>query len=178
MSQNSKNQGFSYYICLMIEGSGSGRPKNTWIRWIRIRIRIRNTDPHIQCCGYGKISLDPYYWIQIIVPEQDPTLKLGQEAVSNWQILYVHVSTKVRLLWGYVLYLYVIKDELFFFIVFSNKLEYTPAEKLWLLVSFLTLGRWFLFFEVVYDELFDLTVVVSSVLEPYPNDLLWCRSRL
>jgi hypothetical protein len=39
---NSRNQGFSYYICLMIEGSGSGsgRPKNTWIR-IRIRIRIR-----------------------------------------------------------------------------------------------------------------------------------------
>jgi hypothetical protein len=49
--ENSKNQGFSYYICLMIEGSGSGsragsgsipltngsgsrsgRPKNTWIR--------------------------------------------------------------------------------------------------------------------------------------------------
>jgi hypothetical protein len=27
----------------MIEGSGSRRPKNTWIRWIRIRIRIRNT---------------------------------------------------------------------------------------------------------------------------------------
>jgi hypothetical protein len=49
MSQNSRNQGFSYYFCLMIEGSGSGsipltngpgsgRPKN-----IRIRIRIRNT---------------------------------------------------------------------------------------------------------------------------------------
>jgi hypothetical protein len=56
------NQGFSYYFCMMIEGSGSGsragsgsipltsgfgsgswRPKNTWIRWIRIRIRIRNT---------------------------------------------------------------------------------------------------------------------------------------
>jgi hypothetical protein len=37
---------FSYYICLMIEGSGSipltngsgsRRPNNTWIRWIRIR---------------------------------------------------------------------------------------------------------------------------------------------
>jgi hypothetical protein len=57
-SQNSKNQGFSYNFCLMIEGSGSGsipltngsgfgsrRPKNMWIRWIRIRIpiRIRNT---------------------------------------------------------------------------------------------------------------------------------------
>ncbi len=25
-------------------GSGSRRPKNMWIRWIRIRIRIRNTD--------------------------------------------------------------------------------------------------------------------------------------
>jgi hypothetical protein len=52
-SQNSRVQGFSYYFCMMIEGSGSragsgsipltsgsgsgsGRPKNTWIR-------IRNT---------------------------------------------------------------------------------------------------------------------------------------
>ncbi len=55
-SQNSRNQGFSYYFCMMIEGSGagsgsialtnrsgSGRPKNMWIRWIWIRIRIRNT---------------------------------------------------------------------------------------------------------------------------------------
>ncbi len=51
-SQNSRNQGFSYYFCMMIDGSGSipltsgsgfGKPKNTWIRWIRIRIRIRNT---------------------------------------------------------------------------------------------------------------------------------------
>ncbi len=58
-SQNSRSQGFSYYFCMMIEGSGSGskagsgsipltsgsgsgRPKNLWIR-IRIRIRIRNT---------------------------------------------------------------------------------------------------------------------------------------
>ncbi len=51
-SQNSRNQVFSYYLCMMIEGSGStpltngsgsGRPKNMWIRWIRIRIRICNT---------------------------------------------------------------------------------------------------------------------------------------
>ncbi len=58
--QNSRNQGFSYYFCMMIEGSGSGSragsgsipltsgsgsswPKNMWIRWIRIRNRIRNT---------------------------------------------------------------------------------------------------------------------------------------
>jgi hypothetical protein len=58
-TQNSRNQSFSYYFCMMTEGSGSesgstlltngsgsGRPKNMWIRLIRIRIRIRmrNTD--------------------------------------------------------------------------------------------------------------------------------------
>jgi hypothetical protein len=50
-SQNSRNQGFSNYFCMMIgrsgsgsipltsgSGSRSGRPKNMWIRWIRIRI--------------------------------------------------------------------------------------------------------------------------------------------
>ncbi len=31
-SQNSRIQDFSYNFCMMIEGSGSGRPKNTWIR--------------------------------------------------------------------------------------------------------------------------------------------------
>jgi hypothetical protein len=56
--QNIRNQDFSYYFCMMIEGSGSRagsgsipstsgsgsrRPQNMWIRWIRIRIRIRNT---------------------------------------------------------------------------------------------------------------------------------------
>ncbi len=50
---NSRNQGFSYFFCLMMEGCGSipltngsvsesRRPKNIWIR--RIWIRIRNTD--------------------------------------------------------------------------------------------------------------------------------------
>ncbi len=59
--KKSRNQGFSYYFCMMIEGSGSGsragsrsthhtsgsgsrRHKNMWIRWIRIR--IRNTADH------------------------------------------------------------------------------------------------------------------------------------
>jgi hypothetical protein len=52
-SQNSRIQGFSYYFCMMIEGSGSGsipltsgsgsgRPKNTWIPWIRIRNTASN----------------------------------------------------------------------------------------------------------------------------------------
>jgi hypothetical protein len=59
-SQNSRNKGFSYFFCTMIEGSGSGfragsgsgsipltsgsgsgRHKNMWIRLILIRIRIR-----------------------------------------------------------------------------------------------------------------------------------------
>ncbi len=54
-SHNSSNQGFSYYFCMMIEGSGSirltsgsgsgsWRPKNMWIRWIRIRIRNTGYD--------------------------------------------------------------------------------------------------------------------------------------
>ncbi len=37
-SQNSRNQGFSYYFCMILEGSG--KPKNMWIR---IRIWISNT---------------------------------------------------------------------------------------------------------------------------------------
>ncbi len=40
----------------MIEGSrswsGSRRPKNMWIRWIRIRSRIRNTDMYFVWCRY------------------------------------------------------------------------------------------------------------------------------
>jgi hypothetical protein len=55
MSQNSRNQGFSYYFWFIIEGSGSGsisltngggsrRPKNMGIRWIRIRIRNTGLD--------------------------------------------------------------------------------------------------------------------------------------
>ncbi len=51
VKKNSRNQGFSYYFCLMIEGpgsipptngSGSGRPKNIWIPWIRIRKTATN----------------------------------------------------------------------------------------------------------------------------------------
>ncbi len=52
LRKSSRNQGFSFYFCLVIEGSGVGsesgsipltngsgsrRLKNMWIRWIRIR---------------------------------------------------------------------------------------------------------------------------------------------
>ncbi len=70
--QNSRNKGFSYYFCMMIEGSGSGagsgsgsipltsrsgsgRPKNMWIRWIRIR--IRNTGEKATVWGKTNFSL-------------------------------------------------------------------------------------------------------------------------
>ncbi len=54
-SQNIRNKGFSYYFCMMIEGSGSGsipltsgsgswRPKNMWIRWIRNTARINKDE--------------------------------------------------------------------------------------------------------------------------------------
>ncbi len=57
-SQNSRNHGFSYYFCLMLEGSRSGsipltngsgsrRPKNMWIPWIRIRNTAVKTTPPI-----------------------------------------------------------------------------------------------------------------------------------
>ncbi len=66
-SQNSRNQGFYNYFCMMIEGSGSGsipltngsgsgRSKNMWIR-----IRIRNTD--LQYCIFQnnvKLSSVPF----------------------------------------------------------------------------------------------------------------------
>jgi hypothetical protein len=37
-----------------ISGSGSRRPKNMWIRWIRIRIRIRNTERIVEVSSERK----------------------------------------------------------------------------------------------------------------------------
>ncbi len=86
-SQNCKNQGFSYYFCMVIEGSGSGagsgsgsgsipltsgsgsrRPKNRWIR-------IRNTAENLKFLRSAKyfqemgnffgLYTDPVLWIRI-----------------------------------------------------------------------------------------------------------------
>ncbi len=90
-SQNSRNQGFSYYFCVMIEGSGSGagsgsgsipltsgsgsgRPKNMWIRWIRIRIRnTTNLDPDPQQCPRGEVFFlqDTDTWVVGSTPSAD-----------------------------------------------------------------------------------------------------------
>ncbi len=68
VSQNSRTQYFSYYFCMiegsgygskpLTSGSGSGRPKNTRIRWILIRIRIRNTawNRNFLPCGTGTVT--------------------------------------------------------------------------------------------------------------------------
>ncbi len=85
-SQNSRNQGFSYYFCMMIEGSGSRsragsgsipltsgsgsgywRPKNMWIR---IRIRIRNTA--LSSTGISSLlggCRQWSYWDQLLIKE-------------------------------------------------------------------------------------------------------------
>jgi hypothetical protein len=78
---NSRNQGFSYYFRMMIEGSGfragsgsiplttgsgSGRPKNMWIR---IRIWIRNT-------AHSVADLDPVLGAFIIL---DPGSRMGKK---------------------------------------------------------------------------------------------------
>ena len=65
-TQNSRNQCFSYYFCLMIEGSGSisltngsgfgsRRPKNIWI----IRIRISNN--YFQYTHYQLVKMLEFF---------------------------------------------------------------------------------------------------------------------
>ncbi len=49
-SQNSRNQGFSYYFCMMTEGSGS-------VKWIRIREAQKTCGSGGS--GFGSKTLDP-----------------------------------------------------------------------------------------------------------------------
>ncbi len=88
-SQNSRNQGFSYYFCMMIEGSGSRagsgsihltcesgsgsrRPKKMWILWIRFRntglwviFTLLDPDPY-----RTPLNPDPI-WIRIRIHSTD-----------------------------------------------------------------------------------------------------------
>jgi len=80
-SHNSRNQGFSYYFCLMIKGSGSGsrpltdisgsgstRPKNMCIRWLRIRIWIQINKTIRLKIRYSKITFQH--------PHPDPSVTI------------------------------------------------------------------------------------------------------
>ncbi len=72
-SQNSRNQGFGSIPLTSGSGSGSWRPQNTWIRWIRIRIRIRNTAANliIFALKSGFFRLQRHWeadWIQDLSP--------------------------------------------------------------------------------------------------------------
>jgi hypothetical protein len=49
-SQNSRNKGFSYYYCLIIEGSEAGSAA-----WIRIFLAVLDPDPFWEC-GSGPIA--------------------------------------------------------------------------------------------------------------------------
>jgi hypothetical protein len=106
-SQNSRNQSFSSYFCMMIEGSGfragsgsrsipltsgsgsrSGRPKKMWIRMrfrmqirmqFRMRIRIRNTG---QRCGAADLDPDPHQMSPI------PNIALSLCSFLGWSCNY------------------------------------------------------------------------------------------
>jgi hypothetical protein len=77
-SQNSRNQGFSYYFCLVIEGSGAGtvpltngsgsrRPKNIRILRIRIhRLQAGDKDPKVKT-SIGSERILNYCYVALCV---------------------------------------------------------------------------------------------------------------
>ena len=92
-SQNSRNQGFSYYFCTFIERSGSipltsgsrsGRPRNMLIR---IRIRIRNTAFFIvfssQNLPKSVADPDPVSGIRCVFWRMDPNKVFSGSQISD-----------------------------------------------------------------------------------------------
>jgi hypothetical protein len=64
---------------MMIEGSG--RPKNMWIRWIRIRIRIRNT------ASWFRIQIHNNLYGYDLAPDLDPVPDL--ETIPDPESVYL-----------------------------------------------------------------------------------------
>jgi hypothetical protein len=64
----------------LINGSGSGRPKNMWIRWIRIRNTAKNS---LACTGDGWLSLGR--WVA----------KLGARLLAT-AALWVQIQTSFK----------------------------------------------------------------------------------
>ncbi len=78
-SQNSRNQGFSYYFCLMIEGSGSGAesrwPKNIRFRRIRFLIRFpQHWFSYFPCALFYKYFCIYYHVKNILHRRRTPAL--------------------------------------------------------------------------------------------------------
>ncbi len=85
-SQNSRNQGFSYYFCVLLEGSGSGRPKNMCIRWIRIRnTALKGQSHEILCFRFFSWTILPDFW-------STKTLKCRKKSILSSSAYYSHVS--------------------------------------------------------------------------------------
>ncbi len=59
-SQNSRNPGFSWYFCLMMEGSGSGSTSHK-------RIRIQEAQKHVDPVDRIRIGPDPQHWSKELV---------------------------------------------------------------------------------------------------------------
>ncbi len=95
MSQNSRNQGYSYYFCMMIEGSGSRRHKNMWIR-------IRNTGCRTNIVSFFKKMVfrlwpDPVAY-QILGSDKEPDpvrITSGSDTEPD--------QVRARLIWNLIL---------------------------------------------------------------------------
>ncbi len=75
---------------MIIEGSGSGRPKNMWIRWIR----IRNTDfPAVHFWHFW--SSKPLIWI----PDPDPHWPKMLDPDTHWPNTDLQQCEKVWSFW-------------------------------------------------------------------------------
>ncbi len=86
VTQNSRHQDFSYYFCMMIEGFGSGRPKNMWIRWIRIP--IRNTAwswMNSLTLMWWRRALGSWY-MAAARPRKRPSFPFESGSVKNWAL--------------------------------------------------------------------------------------------
>ncbi len=116
--QYGRNQRFSYYFCLMIEGGsgygsvsltngsgcGSGRPKNIWI----LRIRIRNTDCIVVIHG----ALSYIEWWNVSIPSfrfagrccetykmSDKVIILPKVRSFSLQLMWIRIKSNLEFQW-------------------------------------------------------------------------------
>ncbi len=142
-----RNQGFSYYFCMMIEGSGSGsrfgsipltngsgsgRPKNMWIRWIRIRMRI-HPQHWLWCCKSENVA-NPF------VHSNFSFDSFVQFRLCLYFCLGVKI-TLVKMLWKLAQYILKFNCLLILFNFFRSCLSNKILKSLKLIVPY-SLGLW------------------------------------